>query len=206
MRGSREQGFTLAELLVAIAIASIVLVAISAIFTNSVRVYTLENAKAALQQEMRAALEIMARDIRMANYNPRRKPGFKIKTAVGTRFHFITDLNEDGLVDPAPSFPDCEVLSYRLDAANNGLQVICGEGTGSQDPQTLVGGVGSPINVTSLGFNYRKADGQSTTTTNLIRAVVITMTADIPAGRAGRESRTYSTWVDIRNAGPNFFN
>lgn len=203
MRHNREQGFTLMEMMISLAIASIVLLAISAVFTSSVRLYTQENAKAALQQEMRASLEIMSRDIRMAGYDPKRQKDFKIKTATATRFHFTTDLNEDGNVDPSPAFPDCEVLSYRLDAANQGVQLICGEGTGSQDPETLIGGVQSPVKVTALDFDYRKGDGQPTTALNLIRAVVITMTAEIPAGRAGVESRTYSTWVDIRNAGPN---
>ncbi|MCP4339282.1 MAG: prepilin-type N-terminal cleavage/methylation domain-containing protein [Desulfobulbaceae bacterium] len=203
MRLNRDQGFTIMELLVALTIASIVLAAISVTFTRTVRLYTLENAKAALQQEMRAALEIMGRDIRMAGYDPNRTGDFKIKTATATRFHFTTDLDENGVVDPAPAYPACEVLSYRLSAANNAVQVICGEGTGSQDPETMIGGLDSPVNVTALDFDYRKSDGQPTSSLTLIRAVVITITAEVPAGIAGMESRTYSTWVDLRNAGPN---
>jgi type IV pilus assembly protein PilW len=206
MSRKRDQGFTIIELLVALAVASILMVAISAIFTRTVRLYTLENAKSALQQEMRAALEIIARDVRMAAYNPRQKKNrFGIKTATATRLHFTSDLDENGVVDPSPSFPDCEVLSYRFDGVNKGVQIICGEGTGTIDPQTLIGGIDSSIDVTALDFSYRDNAGQPTTNRTLIRGVIITITADIPAGIAGRESRSYSTWVDMRNTAPNSY-
>lgn len=92
-------------------------------------------------------------------------------------------------------------MSYRYTAASNAIQMICGEGTADSDPQPLIGG--TEINVTGLDFDYKNKSGNSTTFINDIRGVVITMTAEIPAGRVGMISRTYSTWVDMRNAGPN---
>ncbi len=200
MSMDRNQGFSLIELMVALAIVSIVLAAIVGVFTNSSRLYTLENARAALQQEMRAALEIMARDIRMAAYDPKKKGKCKVEKASATHFRFSTDLDEDGKRDSSPSFPDCEVLSYRYKAATQEVQIICGETTGSMDAQPLIGG--TDINVTELDFQYRNNNDQPTTSGGDIRGVIITMTAEIPAGRTGMESRTYTTWVDLRNAGP----
>lgn len=89
MKMNNKAGFSLIELLVAIAIAGIVLVGITAIFVRTNAVYTQENAKAALQQEMRAALEIMARDIRMAAYNPNKKDDFKIKKGFSNPFAIL---------------------------------------------------------------------------------------------------------------------
>ncbi len=36
-----------------------------------------------------------------------------------------------------------------------------------------------------------------------IRGVVITLTAEAPAGRQGMIEKAYSTWVEFRNAAPN---
>jgi len=197
----KSAGFTLVELLVAMAVAGVALSLIIAFFANSVKVYTRENARAELQQEMRAAIDVMARDIRMACYDPTRSGDFIVKNSETTRFHFYVDWDEDGNVDPNPSYPDCENISYRYSSSDQSVQLICGEGTGSADTQTLIGDTN--IKVTSLEFDYLDSLNQSTTFVNDIRAVTITMTAEIPAGRAGTQSRTYSTWVDMRNAGPN---
>jgi len=201
MSVNKKNGFTLIELMVALAVGGMVLAVLVGVFSRASRLYTLENSRAELQQEMRATLEIMARDIRMAAYDPKKSGKFKVKKASATHLRFTTDFDEDGDVDSSPSFPDCEVISYRYAAATQSVQLICGEGTGSLDVQTLIGD--TTIDVTALDFNYRKNDGTTTTFANDIRGVVITLTAEIPAGRDGMESRTYSTWVDLRNAGPN---
>lgn len=197
----KEKGFSLLELMIALAVGGVVLAALVGVFSRASRLYTLENARAELQQEMRAALEIMGRDIRMAGYDPKKSGNFKVTKASASHLRFTTDFDEDGAVDPSPGFPNCEVISYRYAAATQSVQLICGEGTGSLDVETLIGD--TTIDVTALDFEYRKNDGTTTTFANDIRGVVVTLTAEIPAGQAGMESRTYSTWVDLRNAGPN---
>lgn len=201
MKWRDKRGFSLIELMVALAIVSVVMAAIVAVFVRSSRVYTRENARAALQQDMRAALEVMGRDIRMACFDPDRTGNFNVRRALATHLRFTADMDEDGSVDSSPSFPDCEVLSYRYSAASEAVQVICGEGTGSIDARTLIGD--TDVRVTSLNFDYRDNDGNTTSFRPDIRAVLITMTAEIPAGSVGMESRTYSTWVGMRNTEPN---
>ncbi|MCP3892116.1 MAG: prepilin-type N-terminal cleavage/methylation domain-containing protein [Desulfobulbaceae bacterium] len=201
MKLLKSQGFTLVELMIAIAVGGVVLTAIVVFFARSLNVYTRENVRAELQQEMRAALEVMARDIRMAGYDPMRSGDFFVKNASATRLQFLIDWDEDGVLDPAPAYPDCENISYRYSAADQSVQLICGEGTGAADTETLIGDTN--IQVTSLEFDYRDISNLSTTFLNDIRAAVITLSAQIPAGRAGMQSRTYTTWVDLRNTGPN---
>ena len=65
-----KQGFTLVELLVAIAITSILLVSVGKIFISSSRVYTTQDVAAGVQQRLRAGMNFMARDIRMAGIDP----------------------------------------------------------------------------------------------------------------------------------------
>ena len=196
-----DNGFTLVELLVAIAVSSIVLVIVSTFFVRSGRIYVEQNVLAALQQEVRAAMEIMGREIRMAGYDPLRTGDFKILDADATKLRFTLDLDEDGVSDPTPSFPECETISFRFSAANSSLQIICGEGTPSQDPQTLIGG--TETRVTNVNFDYRDNQDNSTSFIQDIRGVVISLTAESPAGSRGMVSRTFSTRYDFRNAAPN---
>lgn len=195
-------GFTLIELMVAMAITGIVLVSLAGIFERSGKLYTTQNVSAALQEEIRGALEIMAREARMAGFDPLKTGDFEIKAATVTHMRFTTDLDEDGVVDTI-GFPSCERLSFRLSVANSGLQIICGEGTGSITTDYLIGGPNTDTRVTQLDFDYRNNQNNSTTFIPDMRGVVITLTAEAPAGRRGMISKSYSTWVDFRNMASN---
>jgi type IV pilus assembly protein PilW len=63
-----NQGLTLVELLVALAMAAIVSVTLVATFTNYSRTQTVQENVIAMQQNLRAALYLMERDLRMAGY------------------------------------------------------------------------------------------------------------------------------------------
>ena len=64
----RCQGFTLVELLVVMAIVSIVMGGIYSVFVRSNRVYISQEEVVAAQQEARSALDIIGREIRMAGF------------------------------------------------------------------------------------------------------------------------------------------
>ena len=68
MRSLRCQGFSLVELLVVLAIISIVMGGIYSVFVRSNRVYISQEEVVAAQQEARSALDILGREIRMAGY------------------------------------------------------------------------------------------------------------------------------------------
>ncbi len=190
------------ELMIAISIVGIILIALSATFERSGRLYTTQNVSAALQEEVRAAVEIMAREIRMAGYDPFKTGDFEIKTASATHLMFTLDLNEDGVLNTT-GFPNCERLSFRYSNANEALQIICGESTGGQDVQTLIGGANTDTRVTAMDLDYMDNQNNSTNFIEDIRGVVITLTAEAPAGRRGMIEKSYSTWVEFRNAAPN---
>jgi prepilin-type N-terminal cleavage/methylation domain-containing protein len=63
-----SQGFTLVELLVVLAIVSIVMAGIYSVFIRSNRVYISQEEVVAAQQEARSALDIIGREIRMAGF------------------------------------------------------------------------------------------------------------------------------------------
>ena len=64
----RCQGFTLVELLMVLAIVSIVMGGIYSVFIRSNRVYISQEEVVAAQQEARSALDILGREIRMAGF------------------------------------------------------------------------------------------------------------------------------------------
>ncbi len=70
MISRNERGFSLIELLVAMAVAGIAAAAIFSVFASSSRSATVQNTAAGVQQSVRAGLEMMVQDIRMAGYDP----------------------------------------------------------------------------------------------------------------------------------------
>lgn len=66
--GAPARGFSLIELMVAITISSIILIALVAIFMGNRSTYQLDEGLARMQENARFAMEYLTRDIRMAGY------------------------------------------------------------------------------------------------------------------------------------------
>lgn len=67
---SKEYGFTLIELLIAMVIFGIVSAALFKSFQSQQASYAIEESVAAMQQNLRAGMDIMVRELRMAGYDP----------------------------------------------------------------------------------------------------------------------------------------
>lgn len=65
-----KTGFTLVELMVAMAISGVVLASIYKVYSWQLKTYTTQQQMVEMQQNMRAVLYLMERDIRMAGYAP----------------------------------------------------------------------------------------------------------------------------------------
>ena len=189
----QQNGFTLVELLVALCVAAIILTSIVSIFSRMSRSYTIQNASADLQQGMRAALDVISRDLRMAGYDKSQSGNFGFQSTETFHVRFTSDYNDNGIVDTT----DEEIVTYLLSAANE-MQRRLYENTASQDTQTLLGG-DDGINVVSFAFRYLDRNNNLTTMAAEIKAVEIALVADIPAGRAGMLRKSYTTRVECRN-------
>ena len=181
---ARQRGFTLVELLVAMAISSIVLVSMVAFFTAQKRSYTRDTATADLQQVVRAGIDFMSDNIRMAGLDPLQTGNFGIEAAGATGITFTADLDMNGQIDVSNS----ERIAYAL----NGNQV-----------QQTVGGVTEPLvdNVTNIAFTYRDESDLVTADPAAIRTVQISLTVQEPVGYGRNLARTYTTRVHFRNLG-----
>jgi type IV pilus assembly protein PilW len=184
---ARSAGFTLVEMLISIAILSILFGTIYRTFDIFSRSYTKENVKAGVQQKTRIGIDLMARDIRLAGLDPlgSANAGFNPANTNSTSIQFSTDLNYDG--DP---FED---IRYALNG--NLIQQTCDLGTGSVTATLL-------DNVTGLTFTYLDATDTPLAEpipTDQIRTVLISLTTQREAGRDGPISRTYTTRIRCRN-------
>lgn len=186
-----KKGFSLIEIMVAIAIMSILSIAMMKTYTGFTRVYTTQEVAAGVQQDLRASLNIMTQDIRMAGFDPTDSDNFGVEVATATNIRITSDTDMDGAVDDS----GFERITYNFDAGTNQLQQILYETTGSESTQPVVD------NVTNVAFTYFDEDNNITATLADIRTVTISMTIDEPAGRGGTVSRTLSTRVRCRNLG-----
>lgn len=119
------------ELLVAMAMVVIVMAAVYSTYKSQQDTYVAQEQVAEMQQNLRASLYQMGRDIRMAGFNPQRAPdvgGFVTQlpddgvgetTTDSTNIAFTIDENRNGVIDLDD---DDEQIAYRLDNATNTLQ------------------------------------------------------------------------------------
>ena len=97
---NNSTGFTLIELVVAMFIAGIASIAIFTAFKSQQKSYLVQDQVAEMQQNVRAAMDIMVREIRMAGYDPRRSSHATITdNSTSARIQVTMDINEDGDCD-----------------------------------------------------------------------------------------------------------
>jgi prepilin-type N-terminal cleavage/methylation domain-containing protein len=186
----RSAGFTLVEVLMCIAILSVLFGTIYRTFDTFNRSYANENVKAGVQQKSRIGIDLMARDIRLAGLDPlgSATAGFNPTGTNTNSVQFTADLNYDGDLDDP--FED---MIYALNG--NLLQQTTDLGSGPVTATLL-------DNVTALTFTYLdQADNllPEPVAVDQIRTVLISLTMQRPAGRDKTVSRTYTSRVRCRN-------
>jgi type II secretion system protein J len=202
----RASGFTLIEMLVAIAMFSLFTAAAMGVLIPLSRSYTATDVASSAQQVVRMAVEVMANDIRLAGLDPLRQlqgldingvpiVGFQEASATSIRFTCdrVADGEEEanGIIDES----NFENINYYYENSTNSLDLRLYAGAPVQTSQQLVN------NVKSLRFRYYDDEGNETSDLTEIRAVQISMTVEESAGLEGTVERSYSTRVLCRNLG-----
>lgn len=202
--GVKAGGFTMIELLVTLAMVSILMVSIYSVYAGLTRSYTTQNVAADVQQVMRAGIDFMVEDIMMAGLHE-----------IDYRLDYV---NFPGIIEGGPekirvradknmdgsSGGDFEDITYEYFPGAKELRVT----DHNADPvETLI----FIDNVTDLSFVYRDAEGNPmgnpdplldpvpTAVLGDIRTVEISMKVEEPAGRGRAVKRTYTTRVMCRN-------
>jgi type IV pilus assembly protein PilW len=114
------QGFTMVELLVAMVVSLLALGAIYSTFLSQFKSYQVQEEVAAMQQNIRAAMYHMQREIRMAGCDPTGLAGAGITAASPTSMSFTEDVRGDSTgSDPDGALDDAnENITYSLSGNN----------------------------------------------------------------------------------------
>ena len=196
-----DGGFTLVEVLIAMLLSGIVLTSIYSAFQSQQNSYVAQEQISEMQQNVRIGLDMLARDIRLAGYNPDggAGTGFVDNIAFGgvqvftnaTQIAFTADLDGDGAIDVVTQdvngngsidLADLERIAYSLNGTN--LQRWT---TGAVSWQTVA------EHVENVEFQYVLANGTQTTT-------------PAAAQLANIRSVRISILVSTENPDPNFTN
>lgn len=173
------KGFTLIEVLLAMVIGTIILAAIYMATMEGHRASTGIEQKIAVQEDVRAALDIMAMEIGMASYNPTRSKnlwraadcgtvanaykGIQTAANFANSITIEADLNANGLI----AEPN-EVVTYTLDTVNQritreancgGAQSFIGDVTAASNRQRNVKVVNSALIPPIPMFRYYDSAG-----------------------------------------------
>jgi type IV pilus assembly protein PilW len=131
-----KKGVTLIELLVVLVICGIVIGGVYRVFISQTKAYTVQDQVAEIQQDVRGAMEIMVRDIRMAGFQSRNFGSAAIDDSP-----IVTPLSDHSIT-----------VNYEYNSSTNTVTYAL-VGT---DLTRTVGGVSEPLlnNVTALDFRY----------------------------------------------------
>lgn len=177
-----SKGFTLVELLMSMAIFGIILMAVFVIYKVHQQHYANQLSVTDMQQNIRVAINVMSRDIRMAGFDDPDNPVAQIVNAEPNLFYFTNDLNEDGDVSD-----DGEHIVYSLYTSAGGTPTL-GRTTNNAAISVSAIGAGNfqvtnPVpqaaaeNIQNIEFFYLDKNGIVTTAEDQVRSVILTVVA-----------------------------
>lgn len=164
MRASKiiydSKGLTLVELMIVLVLTMLLMATVYMTYQIQKTTSDVQHQVASVQQNLRAVLDIMARDVRQAGCDPSLKSNAGIIPSQSgpSMLSFTMDLNEDG--DTADTNPD-EQVSYSLSGMTlrrNGIDLA--------------------YNVTTLGFTYYDRNDAMITPTDSGGTALTTTEAD----------------------------
>jgi prepilin-type N-terminal cleavage/methylation domain-containing protein len=211
---NNTRGFTLAELVIALGIMSIVIAAIYGVSAAASRSATKNEVAAEVMQNLRTSMDFMEQDIRMAGLDRfglasagivRQDTPIPMPSA--THLYFTADRNmndtinnydnSDGITEEGG---DLDRITYYYDAANKQLRQCLSDDTTDSLCETVA------ENVENFQFSYLDANNaqipfpiDTDDKLSSIRTVQVSMTIQEPASAYGPVSRTLTKRIICRN-------
>lgn len=188
LQQNNEGGFTIVELLVGSAISLIVLGITFSMFNVQRKIFSVQEQRSEMQQNVRAAMDMMVREIRMAGYDPL-DTGFVAISGTST----ATSIQVSADLDGSGGLVNSETVTYTYDAQN--LQIDRNIGSGAQP---------FAENIANLNFSYFDANDIVTTTASDMRKIQIRITgrtSNIDPRTGAFEFGTQTSFVSPKNLG-----
>ncbi len=185
------RGFTLVEMMIAMAVGLVVLGTMYSTFTVQNKTFSDQEEIVAMQQNVRAGMDMMAREIGMAGYDPCRvnsdsdsSNNFSGVTVNSTQLQIKADLDGND-----PISHNCQSPYKGIDLTGEENIVYAFDATNKQITRNIGGGAQPFVeNVQSFTFEYLKSDGITTATAPAdVRRIRITIT-----GRTAKPDPSYS--------------
>ena len=164
--------------MVVLAVSSIVFTLIYQAYRAQLKSHTTQQELVEMQQNLRAALYLMEREIRMAGYAPVDPlVGDAFQTIQLSNIEFAMDCRGDGTLDPSDGdTADLgEQIQYTIDGSGDLVRISNVGGGGGWRTDTLI----ADADNLSLDFVYMDADGADTNDPAAIRTVEIILSATI---------------------------
>lgn len=208
-------GFTLVELIITMAISGVIAISIYSAYISQQRTYLAQEQVAEMQQNLRAAVELITREIKMAGYDYTGGAGSAITYASSGQMSFTMDGNDDGDLCDSNEIIDFGFNSTD-DSERDGIPVAGGVPLRRQTGDTKAyapnctestGGGYQAIadNIQAVEFFYKLADGTTTSSPSTaqlseIRSVQVSILAK--AGQADQNYTDTATYCQASNLDP----
>lgn len=207
-----EQGFTLIELLVAMAITTIIVAAVYSAYVTQNKIYNNQERVAEMQQNLRAGLVSLTRDIRMSGYDLLKTansgfvdsvsfsdgatptPQTETVFSSSTQIAFTSDLDGDGVIDTLAEdidgntiidMTEMEQIAYRLNGTNLERYSTT---TGTTEWQTIAEAIDN------IEFHYLDKNGNPTADLDDVFTVKVSILARTGTDEPDfNNNQTYST-------------
>ncbi len=214
----KTTGFTLVELMIALVVASLVLGAVYSSLQSQHASYLAQDQVVEMQQNLRAAMNVMAREIRMAGYDPtlrawREPTPASVLAATASQLQISMDSNENGVVvDPDPKPPNTETNEVVAFGFGSDIDVkpadgIADGGVANLGRKTGIGGGFQPIaeNIHAVGLAYAfDADGNGFLDFNDLNGNTIQDQGETTIWAVDTDSD--GDWEDLDSNGDGFIN
>lgn len=171
---NHEHGFTLIEVVIALAITLILMGVAVSIFNVQRKSYSMQEQVTEMQQNIRAAMDMMVREIRMAGYDPTGSGLVGIGTNTTTLLQILADIDGNGT--SADTHEDVTYRYYNANDATYPRQIRRNTGAGFQP---------FAENIEDCNFLYYDSYGIATSTASSIRQIQITITGRINKNNTG---------------------
>jgi type IV pilus assembly protein PilW len=186
-----NHGFTMIELLVAMAMTSVVATGVYSVFFSQQKSYMTQDQVAFMQQNLRGGMDLMEREIRMAGFDPTGTAKAGIVTAQANSIRITKDTTDNaGTGDPDGDVGDVnEDITYSLlDVDGDGVNDLVRNDAKNPGNQMVA------QDIDALNLVYLDKDGNPTATLSDIRSVQIALLA-----RSHRKERGYTNTTIYKN-------